>query len=59
MNVVAVDFDILRFSAIISVKLEYNFVHSLPIPTFTENTNGVKVPFSTFNTLALYFFFFS
>ena len=70
MNVVAIDFDILSFSAIISVNLEYNFLHSRPIPPFTENTNhggifippctnGVKVPFSTFNTLALYFFFFS
>ena len=59
INVVAIEFDILRFSAIISVNLEYTFLHSLPIPPFAENTNGVKVPFSTFNTLALYCFFFS
>ena len=57
MNVVAIEFDILRLSAIISVNLEYNFLHSRPIPPFTENTNGVKVPFWTFNTLELYYFF--
>lgn len=55
---IAMEHSCFHFGAIISNNNESDFLHSQPISSFAENSNGVKHPCSTLITLLLNFFFF-